>query len=110
MSDERMQAPEGSEPEGAGIGKPWVPRPGVTFLAQGAFVRSLIDQTKGHEGEGLVGVDVQGKWNHGAKDTLSMIVHPDVAEEWGQFLIDGAKAARADQARYGRRSGARTGT
>lgn len=95
-----MQPPEGSEPEGQGVGKPWVPRPGVTFLAFGALVRSLLDQTKGHEGSGLVGVDVQGKWNHGAHDTLSIIVRPDVAEEWGRFLLEGAAAARLDQERY----------
>jgi hypothetical protein len=100
MNEERMQPPEGSEPEGAGFGKPWAPQPGVTFLAAGAFVRSLIDQTKGREGHGLVGVDVQGKWNHGAADTLSLIVSPDIAEEWGQCLIDGAKAARVDQVRW----------
>jgi hypothetical protein len=34
MSDERMQPPEGSEPEGPGWLKAWVPRPGVNFLAR----------------------------------------------------------------------------
>jgi hypothetical protein len=72
----------------------------VTFLAEGAFVRSLIDLTEDHRGLGLVGIDVQGKWNHGARDTLSMICHPEVAEEWGRFLLEAAAAARKDQRRY----------
>ena len=100
MSDrkenERMGPPEGSEPEGHGFGKPWVPQVGVTFIATGALVRSLVDLTKGREGEGLVGIDVAGKWNHAAKDTLSIITDPEVAEEWGHFLIEAALAARKD--------------
>lgn len=96
MTD-RMQPPEGSEPEGPGFGKPWVPQVGVTFMASGALVRSLIDMTAGQEGNGLVAMDVAGKWNHAAADTLSIITHPDVAEEWGHYLIDCAAAARKDQ-------------
>ena len=92
----RLEPIEGSEPEGTGFGKPWVPQIGVTFLANGALVRSLLDLTEGHEREGLVGMDVTGKWNHAAEDTLSIIAHPDVAEEWGRFLIAGAEAARKD--------------
>lgn len=94
----RMEPPEGSEPQGAGFGKPWVPQIGVTFVASGAFVRSLIAVTGGSDGDGLVGIDVAGKWHSGAKDTLSIVVHPDVAEEWGHYLIECAAAARRDQA------------
>lgn len=77
--------------------QPWVPQIGVTFIATGALVRSLIDLTKGREGNGLVGIDVAGKWNHAAKDTLSIITDSDVAEEWGHYLIEAAQAARKDQ-------------
>jgi hypothetical protein len=77
----RVQPPEGSEPEGAGFGKPWVPQASVTFLAFGAYVRSIV-RTEPPPARGLVGMDVPGKWNHGAKDTLSLIVRPEVAREW----------------------------
>lgn len=92
----RMQPPEGSEPDGPGFGKTWVPRRGVTFLASGALVRSLIDLSEANDGQGLVGMDIEGKWNHAAKDVLSIIAHPDVAEEWGNYLIEAAAAARKD--------------
>ena len=95
----RMEPPEGSEPDGPGPGNVWVPQVGVTFIATGAYVRSLLDMTSGREGQGLVGIDVAGKWNHAAKDTLSIITTPDMAEEWGRFLIEVAAAAREDQAR-----------
>jgi hypothetical protein len=93
-----MDPVPGSEPEGGGFGKPWVPQPGVTFLVEGAYVRSLVDITTGPKG--LVGVDVQGKWNHGAKDTLSILVHPEVAEQWGEWMMKGAAGAREDEAVY----------
>lgn len=33
----------------------------------------------------------------GAEDKLSLILHPDTAEEWGQALVDAAAAARRDE-------------
>ena len=98
MSDERMQPPEGSEPEGPGWLKAWVPRPGVNFLAFGAYTRSLV-AVEPPPPRGLVGADIKGKWNHGAEDTLSLIIGPDVAEEWGRDLIAAAQAARKDEAK-----------
>jgi len=95
MTENRAEPPEGSEPDGPGFGKPWVPRPGVTFLAKGAVVRSALDLTKGRV-DGIVAMDVLGKWNHAAADTLSIICHPGVAREWGQYLIEAADAADAD--------------
>jgi hypothetical protein len=99
MSDERATPAEGSEPEGPGFGKPWRAQPGVTFLAEGAFVRTIIELEPGPP-QGLVAIDVQGKWNHGARDTLSIICHPEVATEWGAFLGEAAKTAPADAERY----------
>ncbi len=78
------------------MGKPWVPRPGVTFLASGAYTRSLV-AVEPPPPRGLVGVDLTGKWNHGAEDPLSLIVYPDVAEEWGTDLIAAAGGARRDE-------------
>jgi hypothetical protein len=101
MTTERMKPPEGSEPEGPGMGKPWVPQPGVTFLVFGAYTRSLV-AIEPPPPRGLVGVDVKGKWNHGAEDTLSLLVSPEVAEEWGADLRDGARAARRDEAKVRR--------
>jgi hypothetical protein len=95
---ERAEPAPGSEPEGGGFGKPWVAQPGVTFLAESAFVRSVVDVGSG--GQGLVAIDVQGKWNHGARDTLSIICHPDVAKEWADFLVHAAHAAPRDAARW----------
>lgn len=100
MTDQ-MQPPEGSEPEGAGMGKPWVPQPGVTFLAFGAYSRSLV-AIEPPPPRGLVGADVRGKWNHGAEDTLSLLIDPEVAEEWGRDLIAAARAARRDEAKVKR--------
>jgi hypothetical protein len=97
----RMDPPEGSEPEGADMGKPWVPRPGVTFLAEGAYVRSIV-AVQPPPPRGLVGIDVAGKWNHGAKDTLSLITSPDTAREWGQALLEAADAAERDEAQVRR--------
>ena len=98
MSEERAEPRPGSEPEGAGYGKEWVPAPGVTFLAEGAFVRSVLDATQGRW-IGIVAMDVEGKWNHGAKDTLSILMHRDVAAEWGRYLVDAALAAAHDEER-----------
>lgn len=94
-----MKPPKGSEPEGRGFGKPYRPQPGVTFLAYGAFVRSLVS-VEPPPPTGLVAVDVEGKWNHGAHDTLSLIVDPEVAREWGRYLIEGADKAEQDLKRY----------
>jgi hypothetical protein len=99
-AEERTQPPEGSEPEGPGFGKPWVPRPGVTFVASGAYVRSLIDLTEGREGRALIGMDVTGKWNHAAPDTLSIVVSPDVALEWAEYIIEAHAACEADERRW----------
>jgi hypothetical protein len=97
MSDERMEPREGSEPEGAGFGKPWVPNPLATFLGEGAFVRSLVTSEPIPKRRGLVGMDVRGNWrNRDNEETVSIIVHPDVAEEWGNALIEAAEAARKD--------------
>jgi hypothetical protein len=97
---ERMEPPSGSEPEGPGMGKPWVPQPGVTFLAFGAYVRSLVALQP--EVAGLVGADVGGKWNHGAPDTLSLIMAPDTAREIAEALLDAAGAAERDEAQVRR--------
>jgi hypothetical protein len=97
-----MLPPEGSEPEGPGWMKPWRPQPGVTFLAFGAYTRSLV-AVEPPPPRGLVGVDVQGKWNHGAKDTLSLIVVAHTAREWGAALIEAADAAERDEATVKRR-------
>lgn len=88
---------EGSEPEGAGFGKPWVPAPGVTFLVFGAYTRSIIDPDKN---EGLVAVDLEGKWNHGAIDTLSCIISKEVAWELAAFLAQAVQAATKDEERW----------
>jgi hypothetical protein len=101
---ERMEPPEGSEPEGPGMGKPWVPRPGVMFLVFGTYNRSLV-AIQPPPPRGLVGVDAKGKWNHGAEDTLSMIVSPDVAREWGEQLIEAAAAAERDEDQVRRQRG-----
>lgn len=95
----RMRAPIGSEPQGGGFGKPWAPQPGVTFLAAGALVRTVIEVEPGPP-QALLAVDVEGKWNHGAKDTLSMLVLPDVALEWATFMVECVAACPGDEARY----------
>lgn len=99
MDSERAQPGPGATPEGEGWLKPWVPQPGVTFLAEGASVRSLV-ALEPPPARGIVGVDVPGKWNHGARDNLSLICHADVAEEWGRYLVDAAGAARRDETAY----------
>jgi hypothetical protein len=93
---ERMEPPEGSEPDGPGWLKAWRPQPGVTFLAAGAYTRSLV-AIDPPPPRGLVGVDVEGRWNHGGEDKLSLIVHPDTAREWGEALIEAADAAERDE-------------
>ncbi len=93
-NEQRYEAPADSEPDGKGFLQAWVPQTGVTFLANGAFVRSIIDPKTD---EGLVAFDIDGKWNHAAKDTLSVICHRDVAREMGQYLLDAADAAKRDE-------------
>lgn len=86
------------------MGKPWVPRPGATFLVFGTYNRSLV-AVEPAPPRGLVGIDAKGKWNHGSDDTLSMIVSPEVAREWGEQLIEAADAAERDEATVRRRRG-----
>jgi hypothetical protein len=97
--EDRMGPVPGSEPEGSGFSKTWVPQPGVTFLANSAFVRSIIELEPGPV-HGLVAIDIEGKWNHGAHDTLSIITSPEVAKEWAEFMIEAASAAPGDAERY----------
>jgi len=93
----RMLPVEGSEPEGPGFGKPWVPRAGVTFVVGSCHVRSAIDVMRS---EGIVCVDLDGKWNHGAHDILSLIMAVEQADELGAYLREAAKAAPADLERW----------
>lgn len=97
MSDEeRMQPREGSEPEGQGFGAPWVPSP-LTLLAEGSLVRSVLSSTGA-----LVAFDLTGIWKGipgGEKETISVIVKPEIAEEMGRYLIECAAAARQDTTR-----------
>lgn len=99
IDDTRMEPPanaEGIDPE---LGRVWRPQPGVTFLAASAYVRTFIEIEPGPV-RGMVGMDIAGKWNHGAKDTLSAICHRDTAEEWGRFLIEAAHQAPLDEAAF----------
>jgi hypothetical protein len=74
-----------------------VPRDEVTFLAFGARTNSVVAMSPYIKG--LVEVKLEGKWNHGKRDSLTLLIAPDVAEQWGTDLIDGAAAAREDEAR-----------
>jgi hypothetical protein len=96
---ERMTPPEGSEINAEGFGTLWAPQPGVTFLGSGALTRSIVGVSPPPV-HGLVGVDLKGKWNHGAADTLSLIVNPGVAQEWGNDLLDAAAQAPLDAEVY----------
>jgi hypothetical protein len=51
-------------------------------------------------------MDVKGKWNHGAEDTLSMIASPDTIREWADAMLEAADAAERDEAQVKRESGA----
>lgn len=88
-----MEPREGSEPEGRGFGRPYKVPVGTTFLAEGAFVRSVID-VRGRQG--IVAVDLAGKWNHAARDTLAVMLRAEVAEELSGYLSTAAAAARSD--------------
>lgn len=83
--------------------KTWVPRPGVTFLVFRTTNRSVV-AVEPPPPRGLVGIDADGKWNHGGEDTLSMLVDPEIAREWGAQLIEAADAAERDERRirYGK--------
>lgn len=102
IDEGRMTAPAGSTPEGEGWGKPWRPQPGVTFLAFGALTRTFIETEPGPV-QGMAGIDLTGKWNHGAADTLSIICHASVAEEWGRDLQEVGIQAPLDAVEYLRR-------
>jgi hypothetical protein len=93
--------PEGSLPDGTGTGKPWIPRPGATFLTESVLTRSLV-AVEPPPPQGVVGIDLQGRWNHGAGDILSLIVHPKVAREWASDLLAAADAAERDEERVRR--------
>lgn len=101
----RTEARPGSEPDGPGFGRPWVATPGATFIADGAFVRSVVAATS--PPRGLVAMDLPGRWNRAAKDTLSVIISPETAEELGAFLTEAAGAARRDEAVVKEREGGR---
>ncbi len=93
-NEARYEPPSDSSPAGEGFAKPWVPRPGVTFMAEGAMVRSIINPKNG---DGMVAFDLGGRWKSAADDTLSVICHRDVAREIGQYLLDAADAAKRDE-------------
>lgn len=95
----RYTAPKRRRPDGDGFGKPYVPDPGVTFLIHGAEVSSVLgfNKTRGvEEPQATVAIDMGGKWNHGAKDTLTAFCHPDIAREMAQALLEAADAAERD--------------
>jgi hypothetical protein len=104
MSD-RVEPTPDSEPEGRGIGKVYAPQTGTTFLGFGAFVRSII-AAQPEPAQPLVSVDLEGKWNHGAKDRLSILLSPELALELAALLKEAAPAAREDVIAW-RRSGGR---
>jgi len=89
----------GSEPEGPGFSKPYLAGVGTTFLFGGAYVRTVIDVANER---GLVVLDIQGRWNHGARDTLTLFLTADGAKEVGPMLVEAAEACPGDWERYRR--------
>jgi hypothetical protein len=94
-SKDRADPREGSTPAGEGFGKAWVAAP-KAYLAEGAFVRTVIDVTSHARPEALIGIDLTGKWNHGPREDLSILIDPEIAEELGRYLIEGARVAPED--------------
>ena len=96
----RTKPRDGSNPEGPGFGKPYVPKPGATFVAEGAFVTSLLGNNE--RPMPLIAMDVQGHFL-GLKGnlTMSIIVHADVADDWGPAMTEAAKVARAEAIELG---------
>lgn len=90
MSNERSQ--------GSGKSVP------VPYLVFGAHTRSMV-ALQPEPVMGLVESQTEGKWNHGAPYKLTLLIDPDIAEEWGRDLIDCAAAARRDEQAYKRRHG-----
>jgi hypothetical protein len=72
----------------------------ATYLAAGAFVRSMVGLTLGEAPAPRVLVDLEGKWNHGAADGLTLVATPELAEELAAYLLEAAKAARRDLHAY----------
>ena len=68
----------------------------LTANDDGSAAKTLVSG-QGVSAPDGVGVDLAGKWNHGAQDTLSLIVHPDIAREWARDLLAAADAAEADE-------------
>jgi hypothetical protein len=92
---ERMGPLEGSEPEGPGFGKAWVSAP-KAYLAEGFYVRTIIDVSSQVEPQALIALDLTGRWNKGSRENHSLIIHPEVAEELGRYLLEAASVAPRD--------------
>ena len=97
----RYTPPKDHEPEGQEFGKPWRVPVGTTFIVSGAMVRSIIDQKRSR---GMVAVDLGGKWNHAAEDTLALIIDRDTAKEIAAYLTEAVAAAEHDEIEWKRQT------
>lgn len=81
------------------FGEPYKAQTHTLFNATGAQIASIIDVKRK---TGMVGVDFWGKWNHGAKDVVNMVMHQDTAREIAEALLEAVQAAKDDEGRYRR--------
>jgi hypothetical protein len=94
---EHTEPREGSEPEGPDFGKPYLAAVGTTFVYGGSYVCTAIDVTNRRA---MVILNVQGKWNHGAEDTLTIFLTADAAKELAPSLTEAAETCPADWRRW----------
>lgn len=68
-------------------------------MGHGAYVRSVIGALP-PPAKGLVAVDLDGHWNHGANDVHSIVLYPELAHDLARMLIEAADQAVIDCAQW----------